>query len=383
MRDITPFQIAIPDSEWQDLRDRLRLTRWAAAPLVDDWSDGSDTAFLRELVTYWQDAFDWREQERRLNALPQWHACIDGQTIHFVHQRGKGPKPMPLVLTHGWPGSFIEMEALIPMLTDPAAFGGDPADAFDVVVPSLPGYGFSAPPRETGMNPRRIAALWQRLMSGLGYPRFVAQGGDIGAGVSMWLARDFPEQVAGFHLNYIPGAFQPSLDGAPPSPEEARYLTRSAQWAAAEGAYAALHATKPHTLAQALTDSPAGLAAWIVEKCRSWSDCDGDVTRVLSRDTLLTDISIYWFSRTIDASLRLYKESKACPLAFAQGERIAPPCGVAVFPREISMPPRSWVERVCHVQRWTSMPRGGHFAALEQPALLAEDLRAFCRPLRR
>ena len=206
MHDMTPFQIAIPEAQWQALRARLRDTRWSDAPLRDDWSDGTDTDFLRDLLTYWQDGFDWREQERRLNALPQWRALIDGQLIHFVHQRGKGPSPMPLVLTHGWPGSFIEMEALLPMLADPAAFGGDPADAFDVVIPSLPGYGFSGPPTGPGMHSRRIAALWQGLMSQLGYGRFVAQGGDIGASVSMWLARDFPQQVAGFHLNYIPGS---------------------------------------------------------------------------------------------------------------------------------------------------------------------------------
>ncbi|MGC1301600.1 MAG: alpha/beta hydrolase, partial [Caulobacteraceae bacterium] len=283
------------------------------------------------------------------------------------------------------PGSFAEMEHVIPLLADPAAHGGDPADAFHVVAPSLPGFGFSPAPRSPGVSSRRIAELWRSLMQGLGYPRFAAQGGDIGAGVSAWMARLFPDGVVGAHLNYIPGSYRPPLDAAAPTvtEEEQAFLDRSASWAALEGAYAFLQGTKPQTLAYALTDSPAGLAAWIVEKFRAWSDCGGEVEQVFSLDALLTDISLHWFSESIDASLRLYKENRLAPLRFEGTERVTPPLGVALFPRELPTPPRSWVERVFDVQRWTPMPRGGHFAAMEQPELLVEDVRAFFRPLRR
>ena len=311
-------------------------------------------------------------------------ATINGQDIHFVHQPGAGPSPLPLILTHGWPGSFSEMEHLIPLLADPGAHGGDPSDAFHVVIPSLPGYGFSPAPVHAGTSSREIALLWHGLMGSLGFDSFGAQGGDIGAGVSTWLARLFPQAVTGIHLNYLPGSFRPALGGAAPplTTEEQDFLDRGASWSALEGAYAALQGTKPQTLSFALTDSPLGLAAWIAEKVRSWSDCGGDIEQILSLDTLLTDISLYWFSDSLAASLRLYKENRLRPLAFTPGERIVPPLGVALFPRELPMPPRTWVERVFDVRRWTSMPVGGHFAALEQPNLLAEDIRAFFRPLR-
>lgn len=351
----------------------------------EGWQDGTALSFVQHLRDYWANHFDWRAQETKLNCLPNRMATIEGQDIHFVHQPGVGPSPLPLVLTHGWPGSFIEFEQIIPLLADPEAHGGDPADAFDVVVPSLPGYALSPAPTRTGMNTCEIAKLWRGLMTALGYDRFGLQGGDIGAGVSIWLARQFPQAVIGCHLNFIPGSYRPALDdGAPtPSAAERAFLDTSASWSFEEGAYAALQGTKPQTLSFSLTDSPLGLAAWIAEKVRSWSDCDGNVERVMSLDTLLTDISLYWFSDSLAASLRLYKENRLRPLAFAPGERVTPPLGVALFPRELPMPPRSWVERVFDVRRWTPMPAGGHFAALEQPALLAEDIRAFFGPLRR
>jgi pimeloyl-ACP methyl ester carboxylesterase len=339
---------------------------------------------LQRLTEYWQNWFDWRAQERRLNALPQFMVTVDGQEVHFVHQQGSGPTPLPLILTHGWPGSFAEMEQVIPLLADPQAHGGDPADAFHVVVPSLPGYGFSPAPAIPGVSSRRIAHLWRGLMANLGYTRFALQGGDIGAGVSVWTARLFPERVVGLHLNFIPFGYRPPMGNDLPltSLEEQAYLDKLAAWTAEEGAYAHLHGTKPQTLSYALTDSPVGLAAWIVEKFRSWSDCNGDVEQAFGLDTILTDISLYWFGGDINGSLRLYKENRLAPLTFNPGERVATPIGVALFPRELPMPPRTWVERAFDVRRWTVMPRGGHFAALEQPDLLVKDIRAFFRPLR-
>lgn len=379
-----PFRISIPDSAIQDLHSRLEKARFPTTLYPESWEDGASSGFMTRLLDEWLHKFDWRVQEERLNRLPNQMMRVDDQDIHFVHQRGMGPSPMPLVITHGWPGSFIEMEHLIPRLTDPGAHGGDPADAFHVVVPSLPGYGFSPAPSHAGVSSREIAILWRGLMAGLGYDRFGAQGGDIGAGVSMWLARLFPDTVSGIHLNYIPGSFRPPLEKrtAPLTTEEQAFLDKGASWSALEGAYAALQATKPQTLSFALTDSPLGLAAWIAEKVRSWSDCDGDIETVISLETLLTDISLYWFSDSLSASFRLYKENRLRPLVFAPDERVTPPLGVAVFPRELPMPPLSWLERVFDVRRWTSMPVGGHFAALEQPELLAEEIRAFFRPMR-
>ncbi len=373
----------MPEPRLEDLRARLLNTRWPTGQLSKDWDEGSDLGFVQRLTEHWRTAFDWRVQEARLNRLPQYIARVADAELHFVHQTGHGPAPLPLIMTHGWPGSFLEMESIIPLLTDPGAHGGDPADAFHVVAPSLPGFGFSPAPRTRGVSLRRVAELWRGLMEGLGYSRFGAQGGDIGAGVSIWLARLSADRLVGAHVNYIPGGYRPHVD-APQAltEEEEAFLRRSAAWAAEEGAYAALQATKPQTLAYALTDSPAGLAAWIVEKFRAWSDCDGDVERLFGLDTLLTDISLYWFSDGIAASLRLYRENRLDPLAFGPGERVAAPLGIAVFPKELPMPPRTWVERVFDVGRWSVMPEGGHFAALEQPERLAEDIRAFFRPLR-
>jgi pimeloyl-ACP methyl ester carboxylesterase len=379
-----PFTIDIPGSAIADLQSRLSAVRWPCAIDDDSWDDGASLSFMRRLAEHWLHRFDWRLQEQRLNRLPQFLARIDDQAVHFVHRRGVGPRPMPIVITHGWPGSFVEMERLVPLLADPAAHGGDPVDAFHVVVPSLPGYGFSPAPMKQGIGSREIALLWHKLMAELGYHQFAAQGGDIGAGVSTWLARMFPEAITGFHLNFIPGSYRPPAGPDTPSvtAEEQAFLDHVAQWAAREGAYASLQATKPQTLSFSLTDSPIGLAAWITEKFRSWSDCGGDLESLLSLDAILTDISLYWFGDSLTGSLRLYKENRLNPLTFGDGERVKPPLGVSLFPQEIAMPPRSWVERVFDVRRWTEMPAGGHFAALEQPDLLAAELRAFFRPLR-
>lgn len=380
----TPFKIAIDDAEIADLKHRLVRTRWVETVADAHWREGMDTDFLKKLVGYWLEDFDWREQENRLNMLPQFIGNVSGQDIHFIHQRGNGPAPMPLILTHGWPGSFVEMEKIIPLLTDPARFGGDPNDAFDVVVPSLPGYGFSSAPKTSGTGALEVADLWAELMGSLGYQRFAAQGGDLGAGVSSWLARRYPERVTGIHLNFIPGSYRPYLgEGARPlDADERNYQQRQAEWADLYGAYGRLQGTKPQSLAPGLNDSPAGLAAWIAEKFQAWSDCDGAIENAVSMDELLTDISIYWFTQTIGSSFRMYVEGRARPLSFERDEKIETPLGVALFPAELPMPPRAWVERSFNVQRWTMLSKGGHFAALEQPEMMAQDIRAFFRPLR-
>ncbi|MGF9691634.1 epoxide hydrolase family protein [Rhizobium sp. 0TCS1.26] len=380
---IRPFQIHVSDEAIEDLRRRLSGARWPTSFDDGSWEAGAPRSFMRRLVDYWLAEFDWRREEAALNRLPQYMARVEGTDIHFLHQRGIGPRPMPIILTHGWPGSFTEMEKIIDLLSDPAAHGGDAEDAFDVVVPSLPGYGFSAAPAGPGTNSKRVAELWFALMRELGYSRFAAQGGDIGAGVTAWLGRLYPQALTGLHLNYIPGSYRPPLPGAEPlSQEEQDFLDRAAAWSLEEGAYAALQATKHQTLAFALTDSPIGLAAWMVEKFRSWSDCGGNLEDAIPMDAVLRDVSIYWFGGMIDASLRIYRENRLAPLSFEPGDRIEPPMAMALFPGEMPTPPRSYVERVFNVERWTHMPRGGHFAALEQPQLLAEDIRTFFRPLR-
>ena len=377
------YTIAVSDEALHDLQRRLDRVRLPEVLSLDSWSDGASMEFVRRLLDRWRHGFDWRERERELNHLPQYLAKIDGLDVHYVHRRGIGPAPLSLILTHGWPGSFAEMERAIPLLADPGAHGGDPRDAFNVVVPSLPGYGFSQAPMHPGVSSRAIARTWLQLMTGLGYARFGVQGGDIGAGVSLWLARQAPQAVVGAHVNYVPGGYRPSLDGArAPSSDERDFLHRSARFTAEEGAYAALHATKSQTLAFALADSPAGLAAWMAEKFAAWSDHDGDIEAAIPLDAVLTNVALHWFSGNTAAALRLYKENSLDPLAFASGERVATPVGVALFPHELPMPPRSWVERVFNVHRWTSMPRGGHFAALEQPESLVEEIRAFFKALR-
>jgi pimeloyl-ACP methyl ester carboxylesterase len=378
------FTIQIPDAVLRDLHHRLDTTRWPDGLDGTGWEQGTSLSYLRSLAEYWRHNYDWRREETALNRLPQYRIALDGFNIHFVHVRGKGPAPLPLIITHGWPGSFVEMVKLIPLLTDPAAHGGEAEDAFDVIVPSLPGYGFSDRPRERGMEPRKIAALWARLMRELGYERFAAQGGDWGAAISMALGLDHADRLIGIHLNYIAGRF---LFGGslnqPPQDETARtYYEQLRASYDAEGGYSHIQGTKPQTLSYGLNDSPVGLAAWIVEKFRTWSDCDGDVESVFTRDELLTNVMIYWVTETISSSTRLYYETRQRPLSLSQTNRIKVPVGMALFPKELPIPPRELAERGLNIARWTTMPTGGHFAAMEQPELLAEDLRAFFRELR-
>jgi len=381
---IEPFKIAVPEATLEDLNHRLDRTRWPDEIPTSGWDYGSNLTYMKELVDYWRTSFDWRAQEEALNRMPQFMANVGAADIHFVHGKGKGPNPLPLVITHGWPGSLWEMQKILPMLTDPASHGGDAADAFDVVLPSLPGYGFSGRPQQPGMHVSNVADLWAELMTeGLGYPRFAAQGGDWGAAVTSRLGFSHPDKLVGIHITLIVGS--PSLrdpESRPLSEAEQAFMGQQRRWRQDEGGYSHIQGTKPQTLSYGLNDSPAGLAAWIVEKFQSWSDCEGDVERRFSKDELLTNITIYWVTQTINSSTRFYYEFSHNPWRFGPGERVNVPAAVALFPEEISYPPREWVERTHNVQRWTEMPHGGHFSAAEEPQLLAEDIRAFFRPLR-
>jgi pimeloyl-ACP methyl ester carboxylesterase len=377
---LPPFSQAAVD----ELRSRLRQTRWPETVIGEETSLGVNRDFLVDLCRYWIDTFNWKSQLDRLADFHHFRYRAREGYIHFIHERGRGPSPIPLILTHGWPGSFLEMLKILPLLTDPAAYGHDAADSFDVVIPSLPGFGYSDQPRHLGMNSFRVAEIWAELMGALGYERFAAQGGDLGAGVSTALGLRHSSRIIGIHLNYIPGSYRPHLpEGEAPAASEERFLAGAVGWFDEHGAYAHLQGTRPNTPAYALNDSPAGLAAWIVEKFREWSDCGGNVYRSFTRDELLANVTLYWMTQTIGSSFRMYHEGRKSPLRFTAEDFVHPPCGIAHFPREIMFPPRDWVERGYNVQRWTEMSAGGHFAAAEQPELLAADIGAFFRPLRR
>jgi pimeloyl-ACP methyl ester carboxylesterase len=339
---------------------------------------GLDLDWLRSITDYWLKQYDWRAQQRALNEYPHHVATIDGFRIHYLHFRSRHANALPLVITHGWPGSFLELLKVAPMLAD------SESDPFHVVVPSLPGFGFSERPSWPGMNTFRTAELWVRLMHELGYERFVAQGGDIGANVSSAMAFRYPESVMALHLNYIPGSYRPWVDEAaqPLLAEEAAFQRSARDWYDEKGGYWHVQATQPQTLGFALNDSPVGLAAWLIDKYRDWGDCHGDVFRRFSMDELLTHVSLYWFTETIASSCRMYLESRKAPLAFQRGERITTPCGVLHLAKEEPMPPRVWVERAYSVVRWTQHARGGHFAAWEEPELFAADVREFVAPFR-
>jgi pimeloyl-ACP methyl ester carboxylesterase len=374
-----PFTIHVDEDVLVDLKQRLARTRWPDELPDSGWDYGTNRAYLQKLVRYWREEFDWRAQERLLNTFPQFQTEIEGVTLHFQHIKGQGERPLPLIMSHGWPGSFFEMYKVIGPLTDPARFGADPADAFDLVVPSLPGYGFSGPTRTRGMTTARMAELFAQLMRELGYERFAAQGGDWGSYITSLLGHLYPDRLVGIHINMLPSRSVVAQETA--SEEERNWSERRARWSREETGYIQIQGTRPQSLAYGLNDSPAGLAGWIVEKFRAWSDCHGEVESVFSKDELLTNVMIYWVTQTINSSTRLYYESFHQP-DFAFTQRVEVPTGVAVFPAEISIPPLSLVQRLYNIQRWTEMPAGGHFAALEQPQALVEDIRAFFRPLR-
>ncbi len=372
------FQVGIADDDVADLRRRLAATRWPDPAPAEDWEQGTDLAYLRELVDYWRADFDWRVQERRLNDLDHFVTEIDGQRVHFVHARSRHPGALPLVLSHGWPGSIIEFLDVFGPLTDPP----DPADAFHVVAPSLPGYGFFGPVSEPGWHPRRIADAFTALMARLGYARYGVQGGDWGSIVSQNMADLAPDRVAGLHVNFV-SVPRPRRDrDRELDPEERASMDRLAAFQATGAGYSAIQSTKPQTLGYALDDSPTGVAAWIVEKFRAWSDCGGDVERSFTKDQLLTNVALYWFTRTATSSARLYYEMRRAGRAALPQAQVDVPTAVANYPGEIGRVPRRWVEHRFRVTHWVDQPRGGHFAAMEVPDLFVDDLRSFFRTVR-
>ena len=383
--EVKPFRIEVSEADLRDLRQRLKQTRWPEPETVEDWSQGVPLAYLRELCRYWSEEYDWRATEARLNSLPQFRTVIDGLGIHFLHIRSPHAEALPLVITHGWPGSIIEFLKVLGPLTEPTAHGGETADAFHLVCPSLPGYGFSDKPARPGWGVERIAAAWTVLMDRLGYKRYGAQGSDWGTSVSACIGQQDAEHVAGIHL-------MPPL--APPDPATFDDLTEreraalaslehSAEW---DSGYSREHSTRPQTIGYALVDSPAALCAWIIEKFWAWTDCDGDLESVLTRDELLDNLMLYWLPRTGASSARLYWESIRKVNEWISGrtiDTVAVPTGCSIFPKELQRPSRRWAEkRFLDIRYWNELDRGGHFAAFEQPKLFVDEVRSFFRLVR-
>jgi pimeloyl-ACP methyl ester carboxylesterase len=370
--EIQPFQIDVPESVLVDLRERIKRTRWPDEVVGSGWTFGTSLSYMKELAGYWLNEFDWRRTEKDINRYPNFVAEIDGHKVHFLHVRGSGRTSLPLMLIHGWPGSFLEMMKLFPLLAN------NPAMTFDLVVPSLLGYGFSQKPITPGCGIHFIADLFRSLMNALGYRKFGIHGGDFGSGVGTSLALRYPDNVIGLHLNNIEGYYKPFLpEGTSLSQEEIQFEQQAGEWYDKEGAYAHQQRTKPLTVTYGLNDSPVGLCAWIIEKFHGWSDCMGDIERVFTRDELLSNVTLYWVTQTVHSSFRLYHESRKAPLHFTRDDFVRVPVGIVRFPLEDAFPPRQYIERGYNVQHWTEMPVGGHFASLEQPELLAEDIKKF------
>jgi len=375
---VEPFSIHVDDQVLADLRARIRNTRWPDPAPGAAWEQGTDLGYLQQVLAYWADEFDWRAQERQLNRFDHFRAELDDVRIHFVHQRPRRGHGIPLVLTNGWPSTFVELLPLVPLLTDPKTHGID-GPAFDVVIPSLPGYGFSERPARTGVNYRYTAALWHRLMRGLGYERYGAHGGDFGAGVATFMALDDPAPMLGVHLSNLEISPYTGPGSRPLSEAERAYLERNQAWWQAEGGYKAIQSTKPQTLGYGLNDSPAGLAAWILEKWRSWADSRGNLDERFSREFLLTTVTIYWATQTITSSTRDYFDNHWTGITIGREDFVRVPTGIAVFKQFLDegSPPREWAERLYNVRRWMPMPNGGHFAPAEEPERLARDIAVF------
>ncbi|HME46952.1 epoxide hydrolase family protein [Mycobacterium sp.] len=377
MTEIRPFRIAVPDDDLADLRQRLARTRWPDRECVGDWSQGIPLEYTRELAAYWADNYDWRVREAALNRFDQFTTEIDGLDIHFIHQRSPHPDALPVVITHGWPGSIVEFHKVIEPLTNPTAHGARAGDAFHVVCPSLPGYGFSGKPTTTGWGVGKVAEVWETLMVRLGYDRYGAQGGDWGAAVTTQIGRN-KGHCAAIHLN-MPLGRPPAGALDNPTEEEQQALASLAHYQKWDSGYSKQQSTRPQTLGYALVDSPVGQMAWIIEKFWSWTDCDGHPENVLSRDELLDNVMMYWLTGSGASSARMYWESFH---VFGSDNPVELPTGVASFPKEILRSPRRWCEANYRLTHWTTMPRGGHFAAFEQPELFVDDIRAFFATVR-
>ena len=377
-----PFKIHIDDDVLMDLKKRLSNTRWPDEVPGAGWTYGTDLTYMKNLVSYWRDHFDWRKQEAELNHFQQFKVSLDQVDLHFIHEPGQGPNPIPLLISHGWPGSVVEFKRLIPMLTNPGRFGGDPHDSFTVVAPSLPGYTLSFRPNQQRFSVEQIAEIYAKLMTEiLGYERYAAQGGDWGGFVASRLAYAFPDNLYGIHLNLLAIPRDPALFTTP-TEAEARYLEELNYWTREEIGYQWIQGTKPQTLSFGFTDSPVGLAAWIVEKFHSWTDCDDDLDSWISRDALLANIVLYWSTGAIGSSFWPYYARLHGPWPIPLDKRIELPTGYVEFPKEILRPPRSLAERFYNITRWEVKNKGGHFAAMEQPEILVEEIRAFFRQFR-
>lgn len=380
---IKDFNINISDEILKDLRYRLIHTRWPDQYNNADWKYGTEQNYLKSLISYWIEEYDWRKHEKELNFFHHYKSNINGIDIHFIHEHGKGRNPIPIVLTHGWPDSFIRYQKTIPYLTDPAFYGGNSNDSFDVIIPSLPGFGFSEKPNYSEVNNYVISELWFKLMHDvLGYHKFAAAGGDIGSGVTKYLAYSHPDSLIGIHLTDI-GIIKDLLNSkgkSTLSKEELSYVDNSQNWLSVEGAYISLQSTKPQTLAYGLTDSPVGLAAWIIEKFRSWSDCNGQLDSKFSKDELLTNIMIYWVTNTIDSSCKIYYENTHSlpPIG-----HVSVPTGITLFSNDIMLPPKEWATHNFNITRWNTISQGGHFTAMEEPVKFSNEIREFFRPYRK
>ena len=376
------FQIQIADHKLEELSSRLSKTRWPDQLKDSDWERGMKKDYLQYLVDYWQNGYDWRSQEKELNCYSQFKSKIGGIDIHFIWEKGKGKNPTPIILTHGWPDSFLRYKKIINKLTDPARFGGDPNDSFDVIVPSLPGFGFSDKPELSGYNNARVAELWIKLMTeNLGYSKFAAAGGDIGSGVTRYMALNHPQLLIGIHLTDV-GIIRDLLvasDESKLSQAEIAYKKTAQQWMAQEAGYISIQSTKPQTLSYGLSDSPVGTAAWILEKFRSWSDCKGQLENSYSKDELLTNVMIYWLTNTLSSSVNMYYENTH---SLPPMGKIEIPTGIALFAQDILLPPKEWTVKNLNIVQWTEIPRGGHFTAMEEPDLFVEDIRKFYRQLK-
>ena len=370
---IQSFQININTDILTDLNKRLSGTRWTDELENTEWQYGTNSAYLKELLSYWQNEFDWKKQETYLNSFAHFKTTIRDTGIHFIHEKGKGKKSVPLLLTHGFPDSFVRFLKIIPLLTEPDENGF----SFDLIIPSIPGYGFSDIPKQPGMNPKKVADLFAELMVQLGYDQYFAHGGDWGSSITEQLALNYPDNILGIHLTDLPFHHLFTVPETDLSEAEKKYLETGKQWQMTEGGYAMIQSTKPQTLGYGLNDSPSGLASWIIEKFYTWSDCNGNLENSFTKDELLTNLTIYWATQTINSAIRIYYETMKYPPENSS-EKVKVPTAAAIFPKDLITAPKEFADRFFNIKQWTQMPKGGHFAAMEQPELLANDIRKFC-----